>query len=230
MSCQSVQERIPFFLDEVLAGKDREDVSAHVDSCRSCQMYLNSLNSVRVALRRLPAPSIPARVALELRVLASHERVRQLSRTSFSARLQYWRGRIKLFSDNLMRPVALPLAGGVLSAALLFGLLVPNLSFVHKISDEPPLSISRDPDGRVVDWMGDYPRLESVNTPVSRDDTVIELTIDEQGRVADYTVRQGHLTPEAVSIIMLSRFTPAMFFYQPAWGKKLVVIPGNRRG
>jgi hypothetical protein len=229
MSCEYVQERVSSFLDGMLPDEDREIVSAHVQACQACKRYVNALDRVRVGVRRMPAPPIPNRLAVQLRVLASHERVRNLARTSFSARLEYWRGRIRLFSDNLMRPMALPIAGGVLSAALLFGLLVPNLSFVHKFTTEPPLSLSRDPDGRVVDWFGDYPRLESVDASFASDDNVIELTIDNHGRVADWDVLQGKLTPDGVSIIMMSRFTPAMFFYQPAWGKKLLVIPARNR-
>ncbi len=171
---------------------------------------------------------MPASLALQLRVLASHERVRQLARASLSARMQYWAARLRLCFDNLMRPVALPVAGGVLSALLAFCVLVPNLSFVHTVSNEPPLSISIDPDGKVVDWTGELPRLESINADTSGDEIVVELTIDDQGNVADYLVRQGQLTPSIQNIIMFSKFTPAMFFYQRAWGKKLVTVPRRR--
>jgi hypothetical protein len=124
--------------------------------------------------------------------------------------------------------MALPLAGGLLSAILLFGALVPNLSFVYKVGGEPPLSINIEPDGKVVDWMGELPRLEPVTAITSSDENVVELTIDDRGNIADYSVLQGELTPAIQNIILFSRFTPAMFFYQPAWGKKLVIVPRRR--
>jgi len=228
MSCDSVQELISSHLDGMLTGEERENVLAHLGSCRSCGAQWKSLESLRSRLRNLESPAMPADLAVQLRVLASHERVRQLARASLSARMHYWAARLRLCFDNLMRPVALPVAGGVLSALLAFGFLVPNLSFVHTASNEPPLSISIDPDGKVVDWTGELPRLEPLNADTSGDETVVELTIDDQGHVADYLVRQGELTPVIQNIIMFSKFTPAMFFYQPAWGKKLVTVPRRR--
>lgn len=223
-----MHERISSLLDGMVTGEEREEVLTHLNACRACSAQLKSFESLRAGLRKLDRPRIPAGLAVQLRVLASHERVRQLARTSFPARIRYWANRVKLGFDNLMRPVALPIAGGVLSALLLFSVLVPNLSFRHDRSIEPPLSLSSDPDGRIVDWSGVLPRLESVNAATEGDGTVVELIIDAQGRVADYSVRQGQLTPAMQNIILFSKFTPAMFFYQPAWGKIRVVFPARR--
>jgi hypothetical protein len=193
-----------------------------------CAARLKSTEEMRAGLLRLNAPRIPAALAVQLRVLASHERTRHLARANFAARVQNFKERVHLNFDNLMRPIALPLAGGILSALLLFGALVPKLVFRHDVSNEPPLSFT-DPDGQVVNWTGDLPRLEPVGAATSSDENVLELTIDNEGRVADYIVRQGHLTPEMLSIIQFSRLTPAMFFGKPTWGKKLIVLPGQRR-
>jgi hypothetical protein len=240
MSCESIEEGISSLLDGRLTGAEEKCLLAHVESCRDCGTQLKALTALRTNLRSLPEPPMPARLAIQLRVLASHERERQLARASFTARVEYWAGRAKLQFDNLMRPMALPVAGGLLSALLLFGVLVPNLSFAYKVGGEPPLSISSDPDGQVVDpdgithkhlyeWIGDLPRLEPVNADTSGDETVVELTIDDRGHIADYAVRQGELTPAITNIIMFSQFTPAMFFYQPAWGKLLVTVPRRRK-
>jgi anti-sigma factor RsiW len=224
-----MHERISSLLDGVVSSEEREEVRTHLNACRACSARLKAYEGVRARLRRMDRPRISAGLAMQLRVIASHERVRQLARASFPARVQYWSDRLKLGFDNLMRPVALPVAGGVLSALLLFGALVPNLSFQHDRGSEPPLSLRSDPDGRIVGWSGVAPRLESVNAATEGDGTVVELIIDEQGNVADYSVRQGQLTPDALNIILLSKFTPAMFFYQPAWGKIRVVFPSRRR-
>jgi len=228
MSCESIEENISSHVDGTLNGEERKILLTHIQSCRVCSARVKSLEGVRAGLRQLEQPPVPARLAVQLRVLASHERVRQLARASWSARLRYWAGYAQLHFDNLMRPMALPLAGGLLSAILLFGALVPNLSFVYKVGGEPPLSINIEPDGKVVDWMGELPRLEPVTAITSSDENVVELTIDDRGNIADYSVLQGELTPAIQNIILFSRFTPAMFFYQPAWGKKLVIVPRRR--
>ena len=225
-----MQERISSLADGMLAREEREQVLTHLNACQACSVELKQLETLRTALRKLDRPRIPAGLTVQLRVLASHERVRRLARASFSARVRYWGDRLKLGFDNLMKPVALPVAGGLLSALLLFSAVVPNLIFRHIHTSEPPLALSSDPDGRIVDWSGVLPRLESVNAvpEPDSDGTVVELVIDEQGRVADYSVQQGQLTPAMQQIILFSKFTPAMFFYQPAWGRIRVVFPNRR--
>ena len=61
----------------------------------------------------------PPMLSTSLRVLAS----RELSRRSSKG----WLDRVRLFADNLARPLALPFAGGVFSAVILFSMwLVPT--------------------------------------------------------------------------------------------------------
>jgi hypothetical protein len=56
-------------------------------------------------LRSLRPRVPPSGLTTSLRVLASRERQRRLGAD--------WPGRLRLFAANLMRPLALPLAGGV---------------------------------------------------------------------------------------------------------------------
>lgn len=237
MGCERVQERISWFLDHRLAAAEREEVSAHLKSCPSCSAHLQSIESVRAALRGLNQPPVPVALVTRLRVLASHERERQLARASFSTRLRHWADSASLLFDNLMRPLAVPLAGGILSALLLFGMLVPNLSFHHNFTDDQQLWASSAPGGRLVEslpgygaptwfWTGNSPEpwLDSSNPVVDGDDTVLELTIDATGRVSDYSVSRGQLTPEMQSIILFSRFTPATQYGRPTSGKASIVF------
>lgn len=242
MSCQSVQERISSLLDRMLADGERESVSAHLESCKACGAHYHTMLSMRAALRSLDKPPVPANVATALRVLASHERVRQQTRVSFSTRLRCWSERAELMFDNLMRPMALPFAGGLLSALVLFGVLVPNLSFQHDFSNDLQFGTASDPDGRLVEslpaegsptwlqWSGSSPEpwLQSASAVGSGDETVLELTIDETGRVADFAVSHGKLTPEMQSIILFSRFTPATFNGKNTWGKTQVFFHRRR--
>jgi hypothetical protein len=228
MSCENSEERLSSHLDGLLDAGEREGVLAHLEACRNCGVRLKSLGELRARLQRLGEPRVPRALAVRLRVLASHEHARRVARATWSARIANWKDAMRLNFENLMRPVALPVAGGVLSARLLFGALVPTLIFRHEIANDSPLSFT-DPDGMVVNWIGDIPRLEPVDAVVSSDENVLELTIDDEGRIADYALRQGQLTPEMLTIIQFSRLTPAMFFGKPTWGKKLVVLPRHRR-
>ena len=72
MSCDNVQERISSFVDGRLPDTERENVLAHITSCRDCSTYLESIDSVRSALGELSRPPLPAGLTARLRVLASH--------------------------------------------------------------------------------------------------------------------------------------------------------------
>ena len=108
MSCVNVQERISSFVDRRLTDAERENVSAHIASCRDCSAYLESIESVRRAVVELKRAPLPPGLAARLRVLASHEQARQMSRISWTSRLGAWSGRLSLAFDNLMRPLASP--------------------------------------------------------------------------------------------------------------------------
>src|SRR5438552_1572332 len=229
MSCQNVRELISLLLDRNLPEGERENVLAHTRWCRACGAHLESLQEMRWMLRNVGQPAMPPELSAKLRVLASHERARRLRR-NIHARLDHWLSWIRLAFDNMMRPLAVPFTGGILSAMVVFSLLVPNLSFPHNYGDEPMLIDFTFPDGKVVGAIDDIPRLESVNAVLGPEDRAIDLVIDEQGQVRDYSVTRGDLTPDMISVILLSRFTPATYSGQPTWGSIRVVFPHHRRG
>ena len=150
---------------------------------------------------------------------------------SLSARMDYWASRARLSFDNLMRPLALPFAGGALMALVTFSVLVPSLSFPHNFGDQswfkPAIPESDYVPGVVhgaVVVRSDIEVPEGVNA--------VELTIDEQGKVRDYSVARGYLSPDLQSIIMLPPpFQPATVLGLPIPSKVKVIecqAPVNR--
>ena len=212
MSCQSVQGLIPSHFDRKLAEAEQKSLREHLAACRKCAARMESEQQMRAALRSLGKVPVPARLTMQLRVMASREQIRQLSRRSLTARIRYWADTTYLLLDNLMRPLALPFAGGLVSALVLFSMLVPTLAFRHNFRNDVPTAIYTDPsleEMKPVDFAGD--------------ETVVELTIDERGRVTDYSVSHGQMTPEVQNdLILFSRFAPATLFGRPTWGKVMV--------
>jgi hypothetical protein len=216
MSCDNVQERISSFLDRDAAAAERESVLAHIGSCPDCSAYLTAQQSARDALRGLSAPPMPAALASKLRVMASHERQRSLSRVTVASRLRDWNSRLQLFIDNLMRPLAFPFAGGLVSSIMIFGVLVPTLTFQHAFADQ---ALFTYPDGEVVilapngnyeSTTSDYtPRIQRANLTPPDQANVVDLVIDPNGRVSDWSVSRGELTPDLANIIMFGQFNPA---------------------
>lgn len=217
MSCDNVQERISSFLDHQLSVAERENISAHIGSCRDCSIFLESQQTSRSALRSLKAAAVPPELSSKLRVMASHERQRRLARVSVSARLVAAYSRLQLLVDNLMRPLAFPFAGGLVSSLMIFGLLVPTLTFHHAFADQVLFTYA---DGEVVVLApnGAYmsapesenaPRIQRADAIAPETANVVELTIDQNGRVADWTVARGELTQDLTNIIMFGQFSPA---------------------
>jgi hypothetical protein len=227
MSCDNVHDLISSFLDGKVPAGERERLSAHIKFCRECSAYLESAQSLRTALLAMDHAPIPAALSANLRVLASHERAHRLARVSFPARVKSWRSRAQLAFDNLMRPFALPFAGGLLSALVAFGTLVPTLTFQHALADQ---SLFTQPDGEVValgsngaylaQAAGDFPRLvRGDDDDIPADANVVDLVIDENGHVSDWSLARGQLTPDLQSIIMFSQFKPATYLGLPTWGR-----------
>lgn len=226
MDCVNVQELISLLLDRKLPGEERGMVLSHLGSCRTCTAHLDSAQKLRASMLEMNRARVPAALHSKLRVIASHEQQRHLLHSNIRNVAQYWSDRIRLAFDNLMRPLAVPFAGGSLSAMILFCMLVPSLSFRHNFTDQ---SLLTDPYGSVVLWSsngplalpdsGNFPRIQRFDAATPDDANVVELTIDEAGKVSDFSLTRGKLTEDLRNIIMFSQFQPATLLGLPTSGK-----------
>jgi len=160
---------------------------------------------LRNGLRSLPARMPPIQLTTRLRVLASRERSRRLQHAA--SPYDY----LRIWADNLMRPLALPFAGGLVSAIVLFSMLVPGLPSISRTtfqnSDVPTILYTE----------------ASLKSPLPfglhDDEIIIDLLIDEEGRVIDYTLPPGPMSPAILRNIennlLFARFNPATAFGQP---------------
>lgn len=221
MSCDNVQKLISLLLDRRVPAGEQENALAHLESCRQCGAQFESMQKVRAALRAMNQAPMPDDLTANLRVLASHERERRLWRATFTSRLRYWSDRVRLWSDHLMRPVFLPLAGGLLSAAIIFCVLVPTLSFQHEGIDsalaiDPYAQYGHRPvwglvvlgSGGAFSPEGGGPTIEPDYSNSPDDTTVVWLAIGENGKVQDYKLAKGQLTSDMIEIISTSKFNP----------------------
>jgi hypothetical protein len=215
MSCQTVQSSLSEFLDHRVSGKERTRVTLHLAGCRECAAQLRELSELRNGMRSLPRMAVPDRLRTELQVLASHERARWNATKTLPLALRDWSANIKLAVDNLMRPLAVPLAGGLASALLLFSLLVPTLGFRPSVLNDVPTRLYTAATLVDVAPLG-----------ITDDETVVALYVDSKGQATDYTVQRGDVSPQMqadlTKMMFSSRFTPATWFGQPTNGKVLV--------
>lgn len=214
MRCSTVQASLSAYVDGYLPEETRAAVGAHLAACRPCALRYEELVSLRRSLRSFAPVRPPLGLRTELQILASRERVRAEIVASFGSRVSYWRERLKLSFDNLMRPLAVPFAGGLASAVFLFSTLMPTLGFHRDLTDDVTLSLYQEAG------VGAVPEL--VSSSRMDDDTVVEVEIDSQGRVRDFHLTHGRLTGDVGNMILFTTYTPATFFRGPAYGKVIL--------
>jgi len=216
MSCEALRNSLSEYLDDRLAGEEWTRVARHLAECRECEARFRDLSGLRDELRSMAPAAVPSRLRTQLQVLASRERARWNATRTLPVALRYWSVNIKLAIDNLMRPLAVPLAGGLASALLLFGLLVPTLGF-------KPVVMMNDVPTR---FYTAATLIEAAPTSIHEDEAVVAVLVDARGQAMDYSVQQGQVSPQMqadlTQLMVFSRFTPATWFGQPTIGKVLV--------
>ena len=193
-------------------------MESHMSACETCSEQSLGQRQMRSVLRSVPVRVAPADLAMRLRVVASHERQRRIEHSSVSQVLKGWSASVRLWMDNLMRPLAIPTAGGFVSSFVLFSMLTP--AFVL-----PSLAtIGRNdvPTGLYTEASVKGLPLLSVND----DDIIVEVMFDEQGRVVDFSIpnspgllKTPGLRGRIESNLLFTQFTPATTFGQPKAGK-----------
>lgn len=213
MNCNTVLNSLSDHLDGCLSPQDKQDVVLHLNRCPQCESRLQQMERVRLALRTLPAKTPPPALTTALRVMAARERVRVLGRRTLEP--LFWRAR--LWADNLMRPLALPFAGGLVSAVLLFSMLLPTFAFRPIIAgDDVPVRLFTEPAIKAQMPFG-----------FDNDDGefVVKVIVDGQGRMADYVVVEGPSLANNPALrrlierkLLFTDFTPATMFGSPTSG------------
>ncbi len=177
---------------------------------------------VRNALKSLPARVPPPDLPVRLRVIASREAARRRNvRSPLAAVVEFLRSSVQ----DLMRPLAIPTAGGFASALLLFGMLAPGLAVRDAAAAKAPSDVPT-----VLYLEPSLKRLEPIEC--EGHNVVIELTVNERGRVLDYSVPVGDdtaaLRKALGSHLQNMEFYPATTFGQPTSGRVRLWLRSSR--
>jgi len=209
MSCQNVQESISSYLDNRLTEPERTSVARHLAGCDACAALHVQTAKLRHNLQSLAPVTAPTKLTVDLRIIAS----REVQRTRQSV-WESWMESARLVIDNLMRPVALPFAGGLTSASFMFVMMISTLGFLHNPVNDKPTALATEAS---IDNVADFGARSKSN-----DDTLIEIEVDGQGRMVDYDVSQGQMTSEIGNLLLFTTFTPATQFLRPTSGKVVI--------
>ncbi|PYT27725.1 MAG: hypothetical protein DMG57_17390 [Acidobacteria bacterium] len=218
MNCESVQRKLSAFQDRSLGPEAFGAIAEHLVSCRECASYSEDVGEICSSLRELPRFMPPARLLTQLQVLASRERAYRLSHNTLPALIHYWRAELRLVVDNLMRPFAIPFAGGLLSAVFLFSMLVPTFQFQRHMHNDVPSGLYTQSDATVDAFPPPF--------GFSENDVVVQLTLDAKGSVVDYSLPNGSVSKQMrndiANMILFTKFQPATAFGLPAASTVLI--------
>jgi hypothetical protein len=205
-----VKRKVSAYLDNAVSERERLEIRKHLASCGACSRESDRMIRVRSTLRALPRQTMPADLTVRLRVVASREHAR---RRSLPARLAQWFDHTRMAVDTLMRTLALPFAGGVLSAVILFMTLVPTFTFSRTLTGDVPTGLSTEPTVKNLAPIG-----------FTYGDAEVDLTIDGQGRIVKYTivgsegVEKEGLRRSIENNLLFTEFVPATAFGMPTPG------------
>lgn len=178
------------------------------------------VRQIAIGARGLPKLQAPRELTSRLLVMASREAARRRRLRSPRALFEYFRSELRLRVENVMKPVALPVAGGFVSALLLFAVLVPSLLVQHAIVGDVPTNLTTRAS-----------LASSISFAVSDDEIVVDVAIDEYGRVSSYSIPAGQrwaedpiLVRSIENTLLMTRFTPATLFGQPASGRTRITL------
>jgi len=182
------------------------------------------------SLPALPIRPVPAEVSMRLRVLASRERARQMSRRNFASRVDSVRERASRLWDEFLSPLALPFTGGVATAIVLFSMCVVPAYPLRAISKanvpavDVPTTLTTE-----VEVRGTSPFV------TSSDEVVVDVWVDGQGRMFDYAIVAGsavlansQLRRRLENMLLFTQFTPATEFGQPTASKVRLRLGSSR--
>jgi hypothetical protein len=222
MNCGSVRSALWDYAAGTLGGSERDGVALHLDRCRECALHRAEVRSLRTGLKSLREKSASSMLGTRLRVLASRERSRFLLRRDLAARLRDMRSTAALMFDHLLRPFAVPAAGGILASFFCIAMIVDTLHFHPEW--QPDIPVVGLFTQVTIDGVSPF----SVDGP----DVTLQLTVDASGAVSDFELppdgkKQVHdASPaemkEIGNMVLFSTFKPATSFGQRVSGKILV--------
>ena len=183
MKCREVIRKYSSALDGNVPAREIRTLQRHIRGCPECALRAHQLNALKGTLRAMPQRKPPAELSTRLRVAASHEASLKQRRAAASSPIAYWLDVIQIWSSNLMRPFALPAAGGLVTAIFLFSMIAPTFTVraASSIAQDVPTGLSTQ-----------AALARSVVTYGTADeDVIVDVWVDGTGRMVTYSVPAG---------------------------------------
>jgi len=222
MNCREAQHCLPGYLDGAVPARDRAHLRRHLDSCGNCRRELERYRILAGQLANMDPVMAPADLAMRIRVQASRKHSWWMGVSDFWART-------RLISQNILKPLAFPATGGVLTAIAVFLFVTQGMLVGLPVSadaDDLPLNLVQPAE---LESLAPFPIADIGGTDghASGGALLLEATLDAQGQVVYYKILSGP-TNAAVQrqidqVLLFSRFRPQSEFGRPMGGGRVLL-------
>lgn len=221
MTCREVGRHLAGYLDGAMSAQRHSVVHAHLTDCSSCRADLEAYSRLARVLAGAVPVAPPADLATRIRINASRAQMQPASS-------RIW-ARVAVFFDNILRPLAVPATGGLLTAAFAFAFLVQSLIVgipMGNIPNDLPTDLVQPAR---LEALAPFPvpGIVASSNPSGAGVLTVEATLNADGQVAGYTILAGP-TDATVrhaidQILIFSRFQPELMFGRPTSGGRVVL-------
>jgi len=215
MSCSEAKLLLSPYLDGAVTGAQMRLLGEHLAWCGRCNQEYSALLATQRLLSRIGPRKAPADLALRLRVAISQEAAR--TRRPY---LEYFQMRV----ENLLNAFMVPATAGLVTAVVVFVMLMGFLAPLRAGSADVPLMLYTAPE---LQQSALGSSLDSIND----DSLVIEAYVDSNGRVQDYRILSGakrdladlgQVKKDMLIFTTFTRFRPATSMGVPTAGRAVL--------
>jgi len=222
MNCHEAQRYLPGYMDGAILARERAHLRRHLDACGNCRRELERYRLLAASLARVEPVVPPADLAMRIRVQASRKRSAWAGISELSARGH-------LIAHNILRPLAVPATGGVLTAIVVFVFVTQGMLVgmpVGTVADDLPLNLVQPAQ---LESLAPFPVADigDASDHANSGALLLEATLDAQGQVVYYKILSGP-TDAAVQrqidqLLLFSRFRPQLGFGRPMGGGRVLL-------
>ena len=216
MTCGWVSRRLERYRECALGLPETQLVRWHLTRCAKCHAQNEREEAIGNVLVALPVAAPPSR--LEVRILSALS----VEALMHDRPLMSWKNRQVRFG-NWLRPITVPILGGLLLALILVPMLLSAVwmePVVH--ADDVPLRLLASPvvSAPMMTLLSPY--------PVS-DEIAVVAYIDSHGGVYDYMIvtqgtLEGRVHRRLANTLLTSKFRPATWFGQPVPSSRVILF------
>ena len=222
MNCSQAQHYLPGYMDGAVRPRDRAHLRKHLDSCGNCRRELERYRILAAHIAKVEPVLPPADLAMKIRVRASRKQ------SVWAAVRELW-ARARLVTQNILKPLAVPATGGVLTAVAVFVFVTQGMLVgmpAGRVADDLPLNLVQPAQ---LERLAPFPvsDIDETDGQTNSGALLLEATLDAQGQVVYYKILSGP-TSAAVQrqidqVLLFSKFRPQLGFGRPMGGGRVLL-------